>query len=187
MKHRIFRINFSLLRHLLRAEHFAQIFAENKSSQNFLVLESVFAASLNLTSWKHRKVEVVDLTAVVSHFGERNFYSETGEKILNSLEQVAERNPEFFELVADKMQLRIRSAALVKYFQREFLENYIVQKFDVEHLRVLKGASALKQNFEKSLQEFCLLPVKTFRKIMNTLLDQNFIGLICLLLREREY
>lgn len=173
---RVYRINFAMLRHLVRAEFFAQIFVENKSSQDFLILETLFACSLNLISWESKKSEKIDLHAVLEKLGAENLFSELGEKILNSLEKLAEANPDFFALDLENSVFTVKSRQMVRFFQREYLENYLIQRHDIEHLRVLKAADVLRGNVEKTLQEFCLLPVKTFRKIMNTLLEQNFMG-----------
>jgi hypothetical protein len=171
----IFRVNFVLLKHLLRADYISKALCSDNDLDFMSVIEMVLSNSLNISSWKNSKTEEIDLGLLLSNFGVSNFNSSQGSKIYDYLLKLCSEQDEYFSLKEENMKIVVQSKALIINLQTEFLENYISNKLGKESLRVLKAAEILKGKTEQELQEFCLIQAKAFKKIVIDLVELNLL------------
>ena len=171
----IYRINFVLLKHLLRSDYISKTICSEEDPDYISVIEVVLSSSLNISSWKHFKNEEISINSILAKFGEIDFTSAQGSKIHEYLIRLCSDQEEYFILKEDEMKIKVKSKDLVTILQVEFLENFISNKLGKESLRVMKAAEVLIGKTEQTLQEFCLIPAKSFKKIVIDLIELNYM------------
>jgi hypothetical protein len=172
---KIYRVNFVLLKHLLRSDYISKTLCSENDLDYISVIEALLSNCLNISSWKNSKTEEIDLNSLLSQFGETNFNTSKGSKIFDFLMKLCSEQDNYFSLKEENMKIILQSKNLIIDLQTEFLENFISNKLGKESLRVLKAAEILKGKTEQTLQEFCLIQAKSFKKIVIDLVELNLL------------
>lgn len=176
---KIFRVNFVLLRHLLRSEFLAKSLSSEDDEDYISVVETVLSSSLNFASWKNSANEHIDIRKVLEVFGESDYRSKLGSQIQDYLLKLCAEHEEYFSMREENLKILVKTRDLILNLQTEFLENFIGNKLGKEALRVLKSADLLKGRTQQHVQEFCLIQSKVFKKIVIDLVKLNLICKSC--------
>ena len=167
----IYKLSLNRLKHLIRADHLAEILSEDKQSDYYKSLFLIFSQSLTLSSWTKKKEEVLSIKQIIAE----NENSIDEFKIRESIDKLTEEYS-FFSFDTEKDCLTLKNSELIYFLKKEFIENYLTTKYGFEGLRIIKSIRSISNNTEKILQEFCLLPVTKFRDVTNTLIEDLIIS-----------